>query len=148
MENPRTDSPHAPRPVSALPDPSVTYQFVLMRPGGVIQLLSQFTFTPDSAQHNYVVRNFPAKVGAQTLESHILGRHPWGVDLDRPYEEYLETILIEPAGAPASALTISQYPISSRHFIDTVAMGKANINRAAIAAPSSPMDFHRRPCSI
>lgn len=136
MEDPHTDSPHDPRPYSALPDPAVVYQLVLRRPGGVIQALSQLYFEA-STPHQYSVRKFPSQVGTQTYETIITARRPWGVDSSRLFEEYLETRLEVTGGSNVKV----RRAISSRHRIDPAKIKPDLTGSAKQATPAEPLEF-------
>jgi len=135
IETPVTSSVEQPRPYSAVVDPQVLYQFVLRRPGGVMQVLSQIFFDAKSTT-KYDRRNIPGSVAGVTYTTEVVQREPWGVDARMPFEEYLD-VNLKPD--PADGAAVSR-PISSRFNFDPAKVIAAN---ATLATPADAAQFPR-----
>jgi hypothetical protein len=83
------------RMLSSLPDPAVVYQFVLSKPGAVVQVLSEFYFGPDpnTKKPGYQPRNFNPTVGGVQWHSSPPVPLPEDTDPARPRDAYLQTQL-------------------------------------------------------
>ncbi|MEI7462465.1 MAG: hypothetical protein WCK15_23960, partial [Pirellula sp.] len=140
MEVPDTATPEEPRPYSASTDPVVIYQYVLNRPGGILQVLSQMYFNASQAT-GYEVRNFPVVVDGQSYTTTIVKRNPWGIDPQHAFEEYLETNL-----NPASHETVVR-AITSRHAFDRSKFTMALTATAQLTEPAD-VDFFPRSAKL
>jgi hypothetical protein len=83
------------RTLSSLPDPAVVYQFVLVKPGGVVQALSEFYYPSDQSvmAKGYTTRNFETKVAGEIWEASQLTTLPEGTDSAHPRDAYLQATL-------------------------------------------------------
>jgi hypothetical protein len=131
MENPTTATPDQERSYSAVPDPAVVYQFVIERPGGVMQALSQIFFNADETEC-FAVRVFDAPVGDTTYNTEISRRLAWGDDPASPHDEYLETRLIAVDGGTAAKVSRA---ITSRHHLDEDKLSPEFSGTATLADP-------------
>jgi hypothetical protein len=83
------------RTLSSLPDPAVVYQFILSKPGAVVQALSEFYFGPDPTTKalGYQPRNFGTKIdGIEWLSTAPIPL-PEDTDLNQPRDVYLQSQL-------------------------------------------------------
>jgi hypothetical protein len=125
------------RLLSSLPDPAVVYQFVLSKPGAVVQVLSEFYFGPDATSAKtpgFQLRNFGTKIDGVEWQSRPPLPLPEDTDPAHPRDAYLESVLGPKGVVPDNFLSARAITSSSAFTLPSSLPAELKA-RLAFAAP-------------